>query len=350
MAFVRHPNNPLLSPSDVNPTRGDLEILCTFNPGAVRFGGEILLLVRVAEKPVATDDNELATCFFDPARGELVVLRINKKDPDLVYDDPRVFTYKKQGYLTSVSHLRLARSRDGGKTFTFDDAPAMAPDCPDEMFGLEDARITLVEGRYYINYSAISTRGVATRLAVTDDFKTFTKLGTMFTTNNKDIAIFPERVRGQFVCRHRPDGGMFNKPSIWTAWSPDMIHWGQHEMTLTCTPGTWEGSRIGCGAPPIKTPEGWLEIYHAADANGRYCLGSMLSDLDRPEKVICRSSRPVLEPTTDYETIGLYKNAIFSNGLVVDDDGVMTVYYGAADRVVAAASCKLTDMIAAAKR
>jgi len=350
MAFVRHPSNPLLSPRDVKPTHDGWEVLCTFNPGAARHGGEILLLVRIAERPTAGDDNELATCFFDPAKGDMITLRIDKKDPDLIYDDPRVFTYKKQGYLTSVSHLRLARSRDGGKTFTFDDTPAMIGDRPEEMFGIEDPRITLVEGRYYINYSAISTRGVVTSLAVTDDFKTFKKLGVMFTNNNKDIAIFPERIRGQFVCRHRPDGGMFCKPSVWTAYSPDMIHWGRHEQTLTCTPDTWEGGRIGCGAPPIKTPDGWLEIYHASDEKGRYCLGSMLSNLDRPEKVLTRSGRAVLEPTTDYETIGLYNNAIFSNGLTVDDAGVMTVYYGAADRVVAAASCKVSEMIAAAKK
>jgi len=349
MAFVRHPK-PLLSPADVKPTHAGWEVLCTFNPGAIHCGGEVLLLVRVAERPVATDDKELATCFFDPAKGEMTTLRIDKKDPELIYDDPRVFTYKGQGYLTSVSHIRIARSRDGGKTFTFDDKPAMIGDRPEETFGMEDPRITFLEGKYYINYSAISPRGVVTSLAVTHDFKTFEKLGVMFTNNNKDICIFPERIRGQFVCRHRPDGGMFCKPSVWTAYSPDMIHWGRHEQTLTCTPGTWEGGRIGCGAPPIKTPDGWLEIYHAADAKGRYCLGSMLSDLDRPEKLITRSSRAVLEPTTEYELKGLYGNAIFSNGLVVDDAGVMTVYYGAADTVVAAASAKVSDMIEAAKK
>jgi len=347
MPFVRTANNPLLTPRDVKPTRSDLEVLCTFNPGAVRFGGQTLLLVRVAEKPIA-HDGELATCYFDPAKGELTTMRLDLKDPDLVYDDPRVFTYKKQGYLTSVSHLRLARSADGGRTFKFDDKPAIVADCPDEMFGTEDPRITPFEGRYYINYSAISPRGVCTRLAVTEDFKTYKKLGTIFTTNNKDVAIFPERIGGHIVCRHRPDGGMFNRPSIWTAYSPDAVHWGRHELTLAGTMGAWDGGRIGCGAPPIKTAAGWLDIYHGADAKGRYCLGAMLSDLACPEKLISRSKRPVFEPTTDYEVKGLYGNCTFSNGLVVDDHGVMTVYYGAADTVVASASCKVDEMIAAA--
>lgn len=348
MPFDRLKNNPLLSPKDLSPTRSDMEILCTFNPGAVRVGDEILLLVRVAEKPVNLD-GELATVIFDPQAGDLRTLRIKKTDPELKHDDPRVFTWKGRGYLTSISHLRIARSRDGGKTFKFDPKPAIVADRPDEMYGCEDPRVTYIEGKYWINYSCISDRGVATALAVTEDWKTFEKKGLIFTTCNKDIAIFPQRVRGMYVCRHRPDGSMFNRPSIWTAYSPDMVCWGKHSLTLEGTAGAWDGSRIGCGAPPIKTRVGWLDIYHGADAKGRYCLGAMLTDLEYPEKLISRSSKPVFEPTAPYEITGLYGNCTFSNGLIADADGTLTLYYGAADTVCAAAVSTVDEMIALAK-
>ncbi|MCK4601997.1 MAG: glycosidase, partial [Phycisphaerae bacterium] len=135
----------------------------------------------------------------------------------------------------------------------------------------------------------------------------------------------------------------------WTAYSPDLFSWGRHEMTLAPAPGTWQAGRVGCGAPPIRTDEGWLEIYHAADTEGRYAMGAMLSDPDYPEKIISHSSDPVFQPEADYERSGLYDNVVFSSGLLVDDDGVMTIYYGAADRVCAAAVTSVDEMIAAAK-
>ena len=120
-------------------------------------------------------------------------------------------------------------------------------------------------------------------------------------------------------------------------------------MTLAPRPGTWEAGRVGCGAPPIRTPEGWLELYHAADADGTYRLGAMLSDLDNPQRILTRSSRPVFQPEADYERTGIYGNCVFHNGLTASADGTLTVYYGAADRICAAAVTTVDDMIAAAK-
>jgi len=152
-----------------------------------------------------------------------------------------------------------------------------------------------------------------------------------------------------FVCRHRPYKSEFNPSSIWTAYSPDLFCWGYHSQTLRPTPGTWEGDRVGCGAPPIRTKAGWLEIYHTADEKGRYSLAAMLSDLEYPERVLSRSSRPVLEPEADYELEGFFENCIFSNGAIVEDDGAMIIYYGAADKVCAAALTTVDEMVEAAK-
>ncbi len=121
-------------------------------------------------------------------------------------------------------------------------------------------------------------------------------------------------------------------------------------MTMAPEPGTWMAERVGAGAPPIKTDSGWLEIFHGVADDRQYALGAMLSDLDRPEKVICRSTKPILVPTEDYELSGLLDNVVFSNGLVVDDDGKMTIYYGAADSICAAAVTCVDEMVAAAKQ
>jgi len=347
MKLKRLDANPLLTPEDLAPTRDDLTVLCTLNPAAVRFGDETLLRVRVGEKAPDTKD-AVAALYYDAETDELKVRHIRLDDPALDVSDPRKYRYKGKTLLTSMSHLRLARSSDGA-AFRFEDSPAIFPATPYEAYGCEDARITLIDGTYYIAYTAVSPMGVAVALASTEDFRTYRRCGLIFPPYQKDVCLFPEKVAGRYVCRHRPYKSEFNDACVWTAWSPDLFSWGRHEMTIAPVAGTWQAGRVGAGAPPIKTSEGWLEIYHAADADGRYRLGAMLSDLDQPQRVIARSSRPVLEPETDYELEGVYGNCVFSNGLVADDDGRLTVYYGAADRICAAAVTTIDEMIAAAK-
>jgi len=339
--------NPLLTPEDVAPTRGDLEVLCTLNPAAVRVGQEVLLLVRVGERAIP-EPGHFACAYFDCDSGDLRIRRISLADPDLDTSDPRKCAYQGRTLLTSISHLRIARSRDG-KSFAFDSEPAISPATPYETFGCEDPRITFIDGRYYITYTAVSDRGVAVGLASTADFRTFARHGVIFPPYQKDVCIFPERVGGMYVCRHRPYKSDFNAASIWTAFSPDLVSWGRHELTLAPASGTWESDRVGCGAPPLRTEDGWLEIYHACDAAGRYALGAMLSDLQYPQRVLTRSRVPVLVPETDYERSGVYPDCVFSNGVVAGPGGEMIVYYGAADRICAAAATTVEEMVAAAR-
>lgn len=347
MPLQRLKANPLLTPSDVKPTRDDLKVLCTLNPAAVRFDGQTLLLVRVGESAADTAD-AVAALYYDPEAGIEEVRYIRRDDPDLDLSDPRGYYLRGKMLLTSMSHLRLARSSDG-EHFTFDPQPAIFPATPYESFGCEDPRITLIDGTYYVCYTAVSPRGVCVAMASTGDFVTFQRHGIIFPPYQKDVCLFPQKVGGQYVCRHRPYRNEFNDASIWTAYSPDLQCWGRHELTLTPTVGTWEAGRVGAGAPPIRTDEGWLEIYHAADAGGTYHLGAMLSDLEQPHRVLSRSSTPVFSPEAEYELKGLYANCVFSNGLVVADDGTLTVYYGAADRICAAAVTTVDEMIAAAR-
>ncbi len=363
MKLTRIDANPLLTPDDLAPTRDGLEILCTLNPGAARLGRETILLVRVGEH-IPLEENYVSWLYFDAESGEMKVGRYAKDDPNLETPDDRGYWYKGKMVLSSLSHLRVARSTDG-VNFTFDPEPAIFPSTPYEAFGCEDARITPIDGRYYITYTAVSPLGCAVAMASTTDFRTYEKHGIIFPPYQKDVAIFPAKIRGQYVCRHRPYKSEFNDASIWTAYSPDLRAWGTHSMTLAPKEGTWEAGRVGCGAAPIKTPEGWLEIYHAADARGRYALGAMLSDLDHPEKLISRSSQPVFEPEAIYEITGIYGNCVFTNGIVVeqadpagsDDQAAnraaigedkLWVYYGAADRICAAATTTIAQMIQAA--
>lgn len=338
--------NPLLSPADLQPTREDLEILCTLNPGAVRVGEEILLLVRVGER-LGEQPDCVTYLYMDVEAGELKVGRYRRDDPDLSMPDGRWYNYRGRLVLSSLSHLRVARSRDG-VNFTFDPQPLIFPATPYETYGCEDARITPLDGRYYIAYTSVSERGVTVTLAVTDDFLRVERLGVIFPPYQKDVVLFPRRINGRLVCRHRPYLSELNPASIWTAWSPDFYSWGRHTMTLAPRPGTWQAERVGCGGLPIETPQGWLEVYHAADEQGRYCLGAMLSELDAPQRLIRCSQRPVFEPTADYERAGVYGNCVFCNGMVAEEDGTLRVYYGAADRICAGATTTVQAMVDAA--
>ena len=346
MPLKRLQANPLLTPDDVQPTRDDLEVLCTLNPAAVRFGGEVLLLVRVGER-LPPEDDCVSYLYFDVDAGEVRVRRIARDDPDLTIRDARGCYYRGRMLLSSMSHLRIARSRDGAN-FTFDPEPAIFPATPYEAFGCEDARITPLDGRCYVTYTAVSDRGVTVALASTDDFSRFERHGVIFPPYQKDVCLFPRRVGGMYVCRHRPYKSELNAASIWTAFSPDLRCWGHHEMTMAPEPGTWRSDRVGCGAAPIETPAGWLEVFHAADENGHYRLGVMLSDLEHPQRVVTMSRRAVFEPQADYETTGVYGHCVFHNGLIADEDGKVALYYGAADRICAGATTTVEDLIAAA--
>lgn len=339
--FVRHPNNPLISPRDVKPSRPDFEILGTFNAGAALYDGQVVLLLRVAERPVNAGTDVILCPYLD-VDGDLTVVRIRRDDPDYDTSDPRMVEHRRSGdlLLTSISHLRLARSRDGVH-FTVDDQPWLQGESPYEAFGVEDPRITRIGDRYYVNYTAVSRAGIATALVSTADFVSIRRHGLIFAPSNRDVTLFPEPIGGRYVCYHRPMPGMFARMNIWIASSPDLEHWGDLRLVLESGAG---GGRIGGGAPPIKTEQGWLSIYHAADAQDRYTLGAFLTRLDAPGEIIARSAQPILIPEAPYELNGFYGNVVFTCGAVVEGD-VLRLYYGAADERIALAEASLSDLI-----
>ncbi len=312
-----------------------MEVIGAFNAGAVKVGDEILLLLRVAERPVSDDPNYVA---FPVARedGEGVeILRVHRDSPEIDLSDPRSVRYRGDLYLTSISHLRVARSRDGVR-FHIDPAPTILPSGRYEEYGIEDPRVTYLEGRYLIVYTSVSRRGVTVSLIETPDFTTFERLGVIFPPENKNVAIFPAQVGGRYVAMHRPMSHGLGSPNIWLAYSTDLRHWGDHRQVMGPRRGMWDGVRIGAGGVPFLTPEGWLAIYHGADGQ-KYSLGGVLLDGEKPHVVLARSQEPLLTPEESYETSGFFHNAVFTCGTVVEPDGTLRIYYGASDESIALA-------------
>ena len=166
----------------------------------------------------------------------------------------------------------------------------------------------------------------------------------MLPAHNKDCVIFEEKVGGKYYCLHRPSSPQIGGNYIWLAESADLVYWGNHQCIAKTRPGRWDSARVGAGAAPIRTPEGWLGIYHGADAEDRYSLEAMLLDLHEPWKVLARSQLPIMEPIADYERTGFFGNVIFTNGHLVDGDQV-TIYYEASDSVVCAAHVSITMIL-----
>ena len=174
-----------------------------FNPAAIRHEGDVLLLLRVAEAPRDVPNDAVAAAVYDAATGRLEIKQWKRHASSVDVSDPRMIVADGRTWLTSISHLRVARSRDGIH-FEVEPTPALSPATAYESFGVEDPRITLIDGTYWINYTAVSPYGIATALASTKDFKAFERHGIIFPPNNRDVTIFPEMIGGRFRALHRP--------------------------------------------------------------------------------------------------------------------------------------------------
>lgn len=343
MRLGRLEENPILTTEHVKPSRPDLKVVGVFNAGVAALNQEIVLLLRIAEMPVNPPSNTIAVPVMNEQDGKFEIKYLNKNDPRYSFDDSRVV--KEQGryaFLTSMSHLRVARSKDGVR-FTIDEHPALFPSDADEAWGIEDPRITRLGNRFYITYSAVSSKGVAVRLAVTEDFQSFERLGLILPPENKDAAIFPDQIEGKYFMLHRPVPKAIGSPEMWIAESPDLLHWGNHRYLIGLREQSWDNGRIGGGAVPFLTDEGWLELYHGADTQDRYCMGAVLLDRKDPGKVLARSRVPVLAPEADYEKHGFFGGVVFSCGVLLMEQ-TLRMYYGASDEVMACVDLSLEDI------
>lgn len=299
MIKLKRIEEPLLEP---NPKHA-WESGAVFNPGTVRDGDIVHVLYRAVES-----DNYSAIGYAKLDRNHRVLER--RSEPAI----PRLAAYESRG--------------------------------------CEDPRIISFEGRYYIFYSAYNGTDVRVAMASTMDFKTFKRHGLVGPdVQDKDAMIFPETINGQLVYIHRIE------PNIQFAFMRDIEHlknpengyWNSHlenleKFTVLASKYEWEGAKIGASSPPIKTAEGWLFLYHGVDTNTVYRTGVALLDPDDPRKVIARLPYPILEPERSYEKIGDVPNVVFPEGTAVFDDELI-VYYGAADKVVCAATVSLSALV-----
>ncbi len=341
----RFGGNPLFSPSTLPPSQPNLKVEGVLNPGAFRYHGRVGLVMRVAERPLCADD-EVATLLLDDGSDVPRRWVIRKNDPAFRQVDPRGFWYDDVIYLTTMSHLLVVWSDDGGEHFSLDGCRRIFPSGVSEGFGIEDCRVTEIDGVDHLTYTAVGRGGITVGYMNTCDWEHFSDRQVWLPPTNKDCTLFPRRIHGRYYLLHRPStccdiGGN----NIWMASSEDLRGWHDHRLVAMPRPGEWDGARIGGGASPIETPDGWLEIYHGATAKHRYCFGAMLFDLDDPYKLIARSVEPIMEPELEYELHGFMSDCVFTNGHILDGDR-LRLYYGAADKVVCGADLSLSEVLA----
>jgi len=343
---TRFEHNPIFRPENIPPSIPGVKVECVLNPGAFRYRDRVGLLLRVAERPLC-DDKHVATLVVDEKTGRVKPWLVSKQDPLFRQVDPRGFFYNEKVFLTTMSHLLIAWSYDDGKNFNLDPAARIFPKGPAERFGIEDCRVEEIEGVYHLTYTAVGDSAVAVGHMTTTDWNHFSPREIMLPPPNKDCALFPRKINGLYYCLHRPSSpgpGNIGDNNMWIAASPDLRYWGNQREFAAIRPNRWDEQRIGAGASPVETEYGWLEIYHGADRNGRYCLGAILSDLDEPWKVLARSTAPIVAPTAAYEMKGFCGACIFTNGQIVDGDRI-TIYYGAADLIVGGATLSLREIL-----
>ncbi len=298
--FTRHPGNPILSRED-----WPYPINSVFNAAAVRLpDGETLLLCRVEDR-----------------RG--------------------------------LSHLCAARSTNGIDHWRIDSQPTMPAnprDYPEELWGIEDSRITYVPelGKYAVAYTSFARGGPGVSLALTEDFKSFDRYGVIMQPEDKDAALLPRRIGGNWALIHRPVTTL--GAHMWISYSPDLRHWGSHKVILEARRGGWwDANKIGLCSPPIETAKGWLTIYHGVrqTASGSiYRLGLALFDIEHPEICLQRGDSWIFGPEAPYERGGDVKDVVFPCGQTIGADGdTIYLYYGAGDSCIAMATGSIRSLL-----
>jgi len=244
------------------------------------------------------------------------------------------------------SHLCAARSVDGVSNWIIDAKPTLSADPenhPEELWGIEDARITFVPelGKYAIAYTAFGKSGPGVSLALTEDFVNFERCGLVMQPDDKDAALLPRRIDGMFALVHRPiaDSGAH----VWISYSPDLRSWGGHRMMLQARRGAWwDANKVGLSPPLIETERGWLMLYHGVRHTAAGCLyrlGVALFDLEQPDRLLLRGDEWMFGPEAPYELHGDVGYVAFPCGTTLGADGdTLRMYYGAADTCIAMAT------------
>jgi predicted GH43/DUF377 family glycosyl hydrolase len=212
---------------------------------------------------------------------------------------------------------------------------------------MEDPRITAVAGEFLITYSAYSRNGVRIGLAKTKDFKKLERVSMITEADYRNVVIFPETFDGLYARLDRPHSEIAPW-SIWISYSPDLRYWGDAQLIMRPEPYHWDEMKIGPGAPPIQTDQGWLSIYHGVfqTMDGSvYRLGVALHDLRDPAKILGVGDSWILQPEDPWEMTGYVHNVVFTCGAVPEPDGTVKIYWGGADTVMCAGEATISDLV-----
>lgn len=245
------------------------------------------------------------------------------------------------GYAVSKDGIHWNRLRE----------PVLVPSCEYDRKGVEDPRVTYIDGIYYMAYcgnSYYSGHGVNycgsiyPMFAKSRNLIDWEVIGPMVKgEDNKDHMLFSRKFDGRFCSFHR------RRPNIWLAFSKYLLDWPESEMRELCGARpdvAWEGKYIGMNGVPIETEAGWIAFYHGADCNHVYRIGVMLLDRNDPSKILARPKTPVLEPRERWECRGDVPNVVFSTTNLLVNDTVY-VYYGGADHVIGLATASLKELL-----
>lgn len=286
MKLQRHPDNPILEPDPSSPWEAEH----VFNPAVIFH-------------------NDLFHMFYR-AQGKDSISRI--------------------GYAISQDGMRWDRRRH----------PVLKPETRAELQGVEDPRVTQIDGVFYMAYTAYTgasplDKAITPMFAKSGDLLSWERIGPLVQgENNKDHFLLPKKLRNRFVAFHR------RWPDIWMAESADMIHWPEQAMKLIMSPragSEWEGESIGGNGPPIETEHGWLTFYHGYAEDHIYRMGVALLDLQDPTIVINRPRDWIMEPEERWELQGNVPNVVFSSANIRVGNQVW-IYYGGADHAIGLAT------------
>lgn len=250
--------------------------------------------------------------------------------------------------------LFAGRSQDG-LHWEIDDEPIHFIGADSEIAVNEyryDARITPMEGKYYITWCN-GYHGPTIGVAWTEDFKTFHQLENAFLPFNRNGVLFPRKIGGMYMMMSRPsDNGHTPFGDIYVSQSPDLEFWGRHRYMMGTVKGNesaWQSTKVGPGPTPIETDEGWLLIYHGVitTCNGFvYRMGAALLDLDEPWRVKYRSKDYLMAPWELYECVGDVPNVVFPCAALTDSaTGRIAIYYGCADTVTGIAFTTVDELL-----
>jgi predicted GH43/DUF377 family glycosyl hydrolase len=326
----RYEGNPILRPNPAN----NWENLAVFNPAAWydKQKKQVILLYRAAEAhpeykcyfglALSSDGYHFERVSDNPA----FTPSIDGFDASTV-QDPRMVKIAEYFYITYA-----CRFFPFGQFWQPEEKRYRPPECPQDF------------------PKVIRTNATSSGLLLTKDFKSYIRAGRLTDPmlDDRDVILFPEKINNKYVMMHRPlewVGDQYDTelPAIWISKSDDLLGFRNSKL-LAKVKYDWECGKIGINTPPVKTRQGWLTIYHAVGSDKYYRLGALLLDLENPDKILARTKDWIMQPEEDYEIDGYYKGCVFPCGKVVIDE-TLFVYYGAADKYVALATCKLQELL-----